>query len=290
MLRPSPSSQLSRQSFQKVNSDHNTPSTVWFYLFLFNSLLVLLFSGLFAWAFIEWKSDSSQEKEPCLSQQDIEKAHSAWGDALVAIGNTWFYPYHDASAFYYVGHALNASGALLAAQNAFDAAYTEPLLFKPTVSYAPYTFRNSRNETLSYFVGKAANVRYGNDLGFALGFIPGIDENNLTWMGYNKVYFHDFQYLLNGDFCHVAVAQGKVTVTSRLTGKNGTVDKTFVYTRGNGGLRARISVHHSSMEIPVPPLGSDDYWKTFMIKDKLPPPSSPPLSPSLSPPPSSPLP
>lgn len=191
----------------------------------------------------------------CLTTNDILEAQRAWGKAVVAIGDAWM-------------QGQNCDAALEQAKGAFDAAYTTPLLFKPTVTYEPYTFRNNRTDTVSYFVGKCAIPdRVGEDLGFALGFVAGDSNNSLTWKGYSNFYFHDFKYLINDNYCHSAVAQGKVTLTSRLTGSNSTVDKTFVYTPASSGLRARISVHHSSDEVP-PPKDAPAFWATQLLKEK----------------------
>ena len=174
----------------------------------------------------------------CLGVADILKNQKAWADALVHIGDEW--------------RRAGCDGALPAAVGAIDA-YAPPLLFKPTVTYDPNTFRNTRDRALSYFVGACAPVRVGDDHGFALGFLSGDVTNQSTWAGYSRAVFHDFEYLVGGDHCHAPVAQGKLTVTSRRTGLDGTVDKTFVYAPSAGdGLRARLVAHHSSFEVQPP--------------------------------------
>lgn len=180
--------------------------------------------------------------EHCLTVRDINATLTAWAGALVHIGDEWL--------------ENGCEGAKVAAQGAIDAAYAaEPLQFKPALTVAPNTFRQTHDEALSYFVGACAGeaAHISTDNGFGLGYSAGNPYDPKTWYGFKAARFHQFRYLTGGYHCQSAVAQGKLTVTSRLTGNTTTVDKTFVFTPGptgvQGGLNARIVVHHSSKEI-----------------------------------------
>ena len=182
----------------------------------------------------------------CLTLADVHEAQQAWGDAVIAIGNAWVDDGCD--------------GALDAAYTAFDAAYSLPLLFKPTVATIPDTFRTTRDGAVSYFVGHCSPEHVPSDYGFALAFLPGNIDDRTTWKGYNATRFHGFSYVVGeGEFCNTAVAQGKVALTSRLTGTSSSVDKTFVYAKASTGLRARIVSHHSSLPVARYDYGTEGY-------------------------------
>ncbi|MBY0422831.1 MAG: hypothetical protein K2Q06_11050, partial [Parvularculaceae bacterium] len=94
------------------------------------------------------------ERAP-ISDAQLASARKAWGDALVGI-----------SKAYETG---GIGAATTAANAALDAAYgygLGPVLFKPTLTTAPQTFRTTREGALAYFVG--ANPNYPSDTGFAL--------------------------------------------------------------------------------------------------------------------------
>ena len=99
----------------------------------------------------------------------IAQAQDAWEGAIKAIGAAW------------IGEMtggipdMDCEAALAAARGALDAAYgyevNGKVMFKPTVTTEPDTFRNTYESALSYFVGECAgDDRVGNDNGFALGY------------------------------------------------------------------------------------------------------------------------
>jgi len=222
--------------------------------------------GLGWWTRTEHEGDISPSNanrnatdSTCLTVEDMDANMAAWGAALVRIGDAW--------------NAEGCAGALREADTALDTAYTfggdndGGLLFKPTLTVAPDTFRPTRAGALSYFVGECAGPasHVPTDRGFALGYSASDAADASTWQGFTHAYFHDMRYLAgSGAHCGAPVAQGKMTLTSRLTGRNGTVDKTFAFVRnpaplGAGGeatsgggknvLRALIAVHHSSLQV-----------------------------------------
>ena len=118
------------------------------------------------------------------------------------------------------------------AEAVLDAAYGYqygPVLFKPTLTTAPQTFRTTKEGALAYFVGD--NKNYPDDKGFAL-------------KGWRSVEIKNVAIQLRGD---TAISQGNVLLTDK-TGKFTTVDKTWGYARDDQGA-LRIVLHHSSLPV-----------------------------------------
>ena len=159
---------------------------------------------------------SSQAQGVQITREQVIAAQNAWGDALVAISTT-----HDKSGL---------EAATKKAEKVIDSAYgysLGPVLFKPTLTVAPQTFRTTRDGALAYFVGN--NPKFANDTGFALK----------SWRSYqieNAAIFTD------GD---VAISMGNVRLTDK-DGKVTVVDKTWGWKRGTDG-NLRIVLHHSSL-------------------------------------------
>ncbi len=151
-----------------------------------------------------------------ISEAEVLVAQKAWGDALVAISNA---------------HEKNGQAAAkeLAAK-VIDSAYGYqfgPVLFKPTLTQAPQTFRTTRDGALAYFVGGDPN--FPKDTGFALKGWKSVDIKNAA-------------IFIAGD---VATSMGNVMMTDK-NGKVTTVDKTWKFLKDDSG-KLRIVVHHSSL-------------------------------------------
>lgn len=147
---------------------------------------------------------------------EVEAAQQAWGQALVAIS----------TEYKTKGHA--AARAL--AGQVLDSAYgyaMGPVLFKPTLTTAPQTFRTDRQGALAYFVG--GDSAYPRDTGFALK----------DWTGFRIA---NAGIVITGNS---AISMGNVTLTNG-KGERTTVDKTWGYVRGPDG-KLRIVLHHSSL-------------------------------------------
>ncbi|WP_397535529.1 hypothetical protein [Roseateles sp.] len=147
---------------------------------------------------------------------EVSAAQKAWGDALVKISDDF------------------QSGGLAKAKSTanavLDAAYgynLGPVLFKPTLTVAPQTFRTTKEGALAYFVGGDSN--FPKDSGFAL-------------KGWKKVDIVNAAVHINGD---VASTMGKVMITDA-KGKVTTVDKTWTFKKDDSGT-VRIVLHHSSL-------------------------------------------
>lgn len=155
--------------------------------------------------------------DQAISEQEVQAAQQGWCKALIDIGAT-----HEAS-----GQA--AAKAL--AEQVIDAAYGYQMgavLFKPTLTVNPQTFRTTRAGALAYFVG--GDPEFPKDTGFAL-------------RGWTKCEVENAAIFIAGDS---ASSMGKV----HFTGKDGavtTVDKTWTYVKDDAGA-LRIVVHHSSLE------------------------------------------
>jgi hypothetical protein len=151
-----------------------------------------------------------------ITEAEVLAAQKAWGAALVAISAAYEKDGQDAAA--------KLAGEVL------DAAYgynLGPVLFKPTLTEAPQTFRTTRDGALAYFVGGDKN--FPDDTGFAL-------------KGWKAVEIRNAAVHINGD---VAATMGNVILTGK-DGKLTTVDKTWQFKKTDDG-KLRIVVHHSSL-------------------------------------------
>ena len=151
-----------------------------------------------------------------ISLAEVEAAQTAWCGALVAISTE-----NDTK-----GHAAakTLAGQVLDSAYAYDMG---PVLFKPTLTVAPQTFRTTREGALAYFVGGDSN--FANDSGFAL-------------KGWTACRAENAAVHINGD---VATTMGNVIITNK-DGTTTTVDKTWKFKKDDQGT-LRIVVHHSSL-------------------------------------------
>lgn len=151
-----------------------------------------------------------------ITKEEVLAAQRAWGEALVRISTT--------------NERQGRDAAKRVAEQVLDGAYgynLGPVLFKPTLTVAPQTFRTTRDGALAYFVG--GNPAFPADKGFALG----------GWRSYEV---ENAAIFLNGP---TAVSMGNVRLTNA-KGEVTTVDKTWGWTRDRDG-RLRIVLHHSSL-------------------------------------------
>ena len=149
-------------------------------------------------------------------QQDILKALNDWGESLIAISRA----YEDDGLV----------SARVVAEQTLDRLYgfeLGPVLFKPTLSGGPQTFRLTKFGALSYFIGN--DPEYPNDSGFGIKFWRSVkSETSATF--------------IQSD---VAMWMGWVSFID----KNNSivkVDKTFGYTKDRNGI-LKIVLHHSSL-------------------------------------------
>ena len=152
-----------------------------------------------------------------ISESEVQAAQQAWCKALV-----------DISA----AHTNSGQAAAKAlAEKVIDAAYGYQMgavLFKPTLTVNPQTFRTTRAGALSYFVG--GDPTFPKDTGFAL-------------KGWSKCEVANAGIFIAGDS---ATTLGKVHFTGK-DGKVTTVDKTWNFVKDDAG-KLRIVGHHSSLE------------------------------------------
>jgi len=152
-----------------------------------------------------------------ISEDELLVAQQNWCKALIEIGNT-----NTKS-----GH----SDAKALAESVIDKAYGYQIgavLFKPTLTTTPHTFRTTRAGALSYFVG--GNPAFPDDSGFAL-------------KGWTKCEAENAALFISGNS---ATTMGKVHFTDP-DGEVTTVDKTWGFVKDDEGT-LRIVVHHSSLE------------------------------------------
>lgn len=151
-----------------------------------------------------------------VTEAEVIAAQQRWCQALVEISRT---------------HAERGrTAAAELAGKVLDAAYgynLGPVLFKPTLTEAPQTFRIDRAGALAYFVG--GDPAYPKDAGFALKGWTACEARNVA--------IH-----INGD---VATTMGNVMITAG-DGSVTTVDKTWSFKKTDDGA-LRIVLHHSSL-------------------------------------------
>ena len=151
-----------------------------------------------------------------ITEAEVEAAQKAWGAALLRIAKD-----HETGG---VAKAKETAEAVL------DAAYgynMGAVLFKPTLTVAPQTFRPTKEGALAYFVGQ--NPEFPNDKGFALK----------PWKSYS---FENSAIHISGD---LALTMGKVRLTND-KGEVTEVDKTWGFKKDDSGT-LRIVLHHSSL-------------------------------------------
>lgn len=155
--------------------------------------------------------------DDAISEDDVLAAQKGWCAALVKISET---------------NAKSGQAAAKAlAETVIDSAYayqTGPVLFKPTLTINPQTFRTTREGALAYFVG--GDPAYPNDSGFALNDWTKCEVDNAA-------------IFIVGDS---ASTMGKVHFTNA-DGDVTTVDKTWQFVKDDDG-QLRIVLHHSSLE------------------------------------------
>ncbi|RVU43859.1 hypothetical protein [Rubrivivax rivuli] len=151
-----------------------------------------------------------------ISEAEVLGAQRAWCQALVDISTT---------------HARSGQAAAKAlAERVIDSAYGYQMgavLFKPTLTVAPQTFRTTRAGALAYFVG--GDAAFPKDTGFAL-------------KGWTNCEVANAAVFIAGDS---ATTMGNVRITNS-KGDVTTVDKTWGYVKDDAG-RLRIVLHHSSL-------------------------------------------
>lgn len=152
-----------------------------------------------------------------VSEREVLQAQDGWCKALLAIG---------------AAHATQGqASAKVLAEQVIDSAYgygSGAVLFKPTLTTNPQTFRVTKAGALAYFVG--GDAAYPNDTGFALkGWRQCRAENSAIYLTGNTA--------LSMGKVHFTGADGKVT----------SVDKTWGYVKDASGA-LRIVLHHSSLE------------------------------------------
>ncbi len=152
-----------------------------------------------------------------ITEKETIQAQEAWCGALLNINAT------------YEKDGQAAAKAL--AEKVIDAAYAYQMgavLFKPTLTVNPQTFRTTRAGALSYFVG--GDPSFAKDTGFAL-------------KGWKKCEAENAGIFIDGNS---AMTMGKVHFTDK-AGKVTTVDKTWGFVKDDAG-KLRINLHHSSLE------------------------------------------
>lgn len=173
-------------------------------------------AALFAVALSPLAMAAATVVNQAISEAEVLAGQQAWCKALVDISAT---------------HQRDGQAAAKAlAEKVIDAAYGYQMgtvLFKPTLTVAPQTFRTTREGALAYFVG--GNTAFPKDTGFAL-------------KGWSKCEVANSAVFIAGDS---ATTMGNVNFTGP-DGKITSVDKTWGFVKDDQGA-LRIVLHHSSL-------------------------------------------
>ena len=158
--------------------------------------------------------DAGTESANPITEAEVEAAQQAWGEGIVAIGQTF----------------TEEGDYRTRAQEHIDAHYAYggdgAILFKPTLA-AEDQFRETNEEALSYFVGTEGT----EDGGFAIAPYTAVRwENNGTVISEDGA---------------MAVAMGNYYFTGT-DGNETKVEYSFAYERGDDG-ELDIVLHHSSL-------------------------------------------
>ena len=149
-------------------------------------------------------------------QHDILRALNDWGESLIAISRA------------YEDDGLESARAI--AQQTLDRLYgfeLGPVLFKPTLSGGPQTFRPTKIGALSYFIG--SDPEYPNDSGFAIKFWRSVKpETSATFIRNDVAMWMGWMSFIDKNKSAIKV------------------DKTFGYTKDKNGA-LKIVLHHSSL-------------------------------------------
>ena len=151
-----------------------------------------------------------------ITEDQLGQARQAWGDGLIAIAKD----FEQAG----IEQAKQTASAVLDSAYGYDLG---PVLFKPTLSGGPKTFRTTKKGALSYFVGHDPD--FPKDTGFGIK----------GWRSYASETAASF---IQGD---VAMWMGWFSVTDN-NGHVTKVDKSFGYRLDVTG-KLRIVLHHSSL-------------------------------------------
>lgn len=157
------------------------------------------------------------ETDRIVTEHDVETAQGEWCSAVINISQVYEDKGHEA--------AENLAREVVRDAYAYESG---TVLFKPTLTTNPDTFRLTSEGALSYFVG--GNEDFPQDTGFAL--------NNWT-----QCHVDNAAVVTVGNTAHTL---GKVHFTNA-NGDVTTVDKTWTFVK-DAEDTLRITVHHSSLE------------------------------------------
>jgi hypothetical protein len=153
-------------------------------------------------------------EKPTITKDEVIAAKQAWCDALEKIART-----HREG-----GDARAVAYRILTDAYDYDKG---TVFFKPTLTFGPNTFRNTKEGALSYFVG--GNPKFPEDKGFALK--PWVE----VWFTNKSIQIHD----------NIAITMGNVHLRDK-AGNEVMVDKSWVFREDADG-RLRIINHFSAL-------------------------------------------
>jgi len=224
------------------------------------------YSGATKTRLLKASKGSKSHTKDCVKADEAIATAGIFADAVINISDD----YHNTVGDEETKCIAAYKKALESLQTAY--AYqgdTRKVLFKPTLTSAPYTFRNDKAAALSYFIGTKCLIaganspdvpqRWvfppGNEDGSIFkenGFALGLTQDRNGWKAVTKDGPYDV--LSGGENCETALLVGQICWSANNPDVAGTcVDKTFSIINNPdpdspvyGNLPAIITSHHSS--------------------------------------------
>ena len=151
-----------------------------------------------------------------INENELATARVSWGDGLIKISKA----YEKAG----IDHATEVANEMIDNLYGFELG---PVLFKPTLSGGPQTFRSNKEGALSYFIGNNSN--YPLDSGFGIKYWREVKSKT------SSIFIEE----------NIAMWMGWVTLTDK-EGNLVKVDKSWGYKKTENGA-LKIVLHHSSL-------------------------------------------
>jgi len=227
------------------------------------------YSGATKSRLLKASKGSGSHTKDCVKADDARETADIFARAVINISNEYQVTVGDEETKCIAAY----KEALSALQNAY--AYqgdTRKVLFKPTLTSAPYTFRNDKAAALSYFIGTKCLIFAAKSPGVAGNWVfpPGNEDGTIFqedgfglglvndnqgiprggWKAFTKKGPYDV--LSGGENCETALLVGQICWSANNPAAAGTcVDKTFSFINNPDpdGLPAIITSHDSSTVI-----------------------------------------
>lgn len=192
-------------------------------------------------------ANSSGASISSITTQDVLNAQTAWGNAVIAIGDAYGASGDvNSSNAGYIAAASLASSVLSSAYN-YDYG---TVFFRPTIATRPDNFRNTKARALSYFIGYTAGLTPGGVSTDATGFATANRWQSVVFNNYpggtagSGIGIYNINSNLSFTMGYVSFSEA---LTGPYVGQTVTVDKTFGYYKDPSTGVVRIILHISAL-------------------------------------------